>query len=108
MGFLSGKETRIATILANVVVSGACTNVINGKMTAGTFDSDGSGLLTYDKFAQVPSLFYSVINGGGTTTSVGGTVTLTGATVSNVYLRIGPSPASSLTVSVQVTGIQNL
>lgn len=108
MGFITGKETRLATILANVIVSGGCTNVVNGNMTAGTFDSDGSGLLTYDKFGSIPKILGQVISGGSTTTSVGGFLTFTGITVSNAYLRMGPTPASSVTVSVMVCGIQNL
>ena len=105
---LHGRDPLMGMVAGNIVVSGASTNVVGGPMTAGTFDADGSGLLTFAAFKQVPIVVGTVINGGDTTTSVGGYLTFTGVTVSNAYLRMGPTPESACTVAVQITGLRQI
>jgi len=68
-----------------------------------TFDSDCSGLITFNTFNAVPAVVAQV-NGGDTTSGVGGYLTLTGITVSNAYVRMGPTPNSGVTVGVIAIG----
>jgi len=103
MVLLHNKSAQLAMVAGNVVISGAFTNVVGGAMTAGTFDSDGSGLITYNTFNAVPTVV-GTIKGGDTGTGVGGLLTITGATVSNAYVRIGPTPSSGVTVGVIAIG----
>lgn len=105
---LHTRDTKLGAIVGNIVVSGAATNVIGGSITVGTFDADGSGLLTFPKFKDTPVIVGQVINGGDTTTSVGGYLTFTGVGVSNAYLRMGPTPESACTVAVQIFGLQQI
>ena len=109
MSLFHGKDVQLGYILADVVISGAATQVLGGALTASTtFDSDGSGLLTFDPFAQPPRVICFASSGAGTTTAVNGQLTTTGVTVSNCYLRNGPSPLSGLQVSVLLLGLQKL
>lgn len=109
---LYGRDPLMGIIAGNIQLSaateGSATNVVGGTITVGTFDSDSSGLLTFPKFKQVPIVAGSVIDGADTTTSVGGFLTFTGVTVSNAYLRMGPTPNSSVLVSVSIMGIRQI
>ena len=97
LGFLAGN------IKLSAATEGSATNVVGGTITVGTFDSDSSGLLTFPPFKDTP-VIVGQVKGGDTTTSVGGFLTFTGVGVSNAYLRMGPTPASTVTVGIAIAG----
>jgi len=98
------KPTQLAMIAGKYVMSGGCTDVIGGTMTAGAMTA--SALLTFaPAFISAPSLFATVqegITGGAVMTASNFQVQFTGVTVSNAYLST--LNASGCTISIMALG----
>ena len=103
MSLLHNKPTKLGIVAGKIKVSGACTNVYAGVMTCGSFDAAGSGLVTFTPFVSAPSIV-ATYEGFGTRSANITTVQLTGATVSNVYVSIGTTPASGGTIHLIAIG----
>lgn len=98
-----GKPPQLAIIAGKIVMSGNCTDVIGGTMTAGTFDGDSSGLITWTPpFKSAPTVMASLNSGGATTTSP--VVRITGVGVGTAYVTMGESPLSGFTVGIIAIG----
>jgi len=80
-------------------------NQIGAKFSAGTMDTDGSGEINWlPAFNSAPIVFATVMSGVGSRSSSFGAVQLTGITVSNCYVVIGPTPASNITLGMIMIG----
>ena len=87
MALFHGKETRLGYIIGKVVLSGSCTDVIGGTMTAGAFDAEGSGLITFaPPMVTAPIILANAFSAGAVTGSLM-PVNITGVTVSNFYIE---------------------
>lgn len=106
---LHDRNPLIGIVACNLPISGKTTNVFGGPMTAGTFDADGSGSITYPAFKITPVVIGQVVrNTAGASTAVGGYLTFTGVGTSTAYVRMGNTIQSGCTVSIQITGIQQI
>lgn len=103
MSLLHNKPTKLGIVAGKIKASGAATNVYAGSLTAGTFDAGGSGLVTFPPFISAPAIV-ATYEGFGTRTANITNVQLTGATVSNVYVSIGTTPASGGTIHLVAIG----
>ena len=111
MSLFHGKNVQLGYIVGKINQSGSCTDVIGGTMTAGTFDSAGSGLITFaPPFVSAPIVQVSIqggIDGGGATlTASNYLVQMTGVGVSNV--SIAGTEGSGLIVGITAIGLQKL
>lgn len=87
MVLLNDKPTRLAIIVGKYLLSGNCTDVIGGTMTAGTADAYGSNLITWaPPFISAPIILVNAISAGATTATIM-PISITGVTVSNAYLQ---------------------
>ena len=103
---LHNKPTQLGWIAGKYIVSGNCTDVIGGTLTAGsTTAAQASALLTWEPaFVSAPTILATINSGGATTTSP--SARFTGVTVSNAYIAIagGASPISDVTVGIMILG----
>lgn len=103
MALFHDKPTQLAMICGKVVLTGNCTDVIGGTMTAGTFDVDGSGLLTWaPPFISAPIILGTSNSGALTVTSP--TVRFTGVGVSTAYLTVGATASEEQTIGIVLMG----
>ena len=101
MTLLHNKPTKLSIIAGKVVLSGSCTDVIGGTMTAGTFDSAGSGLITFSPaFISAPIVFAQAASAASTTATIM-PVAVTGVTVSNCSIECYASGGS---VNIMLVG----
>lgn len=108
MTVLAGINQNFGCIIGRITASGGATGVIGGTMTAGTFDSAGSGLITFaPAFKAVPTILATYQGFAANTANITA-VQLSGAGVSNVYVSIGTTPASGGIISLAAFGLQAL
>lgn len=111
MALFNDKPTQLAMILGKYVMSGGCTDVIGGTMTAGTADANGSALITFaPPFISAPvviaQLQAGVGGGGAALTASNYSWMVTGVTVSNCY--IATLNGSGCTYSFSILGLARL
>jgi hypothetical protein len=100
---------QLGMIVGKYVMSGGCTDVIGGTMTAGTMSA--SALITFaPPFISAPTIVGSVMGGigggGAVLTASNYLIGFTGVTVSNAYLM--SFEGSGCVVSIQAIGLQKL
>lgn len=105
----ANADNQLGFIVGKYVMSGACTDVIGGTMTAGAMSA--SALLTFaPPFVSAPVIVASIMAGleGGAAvfTASNYSLMLTGVTVSNAY--VATLGASGCVVSIQAFGLQKL
>ena len=97
------KPSQLAMIAGKYVMSYGCTDVLGGTLTAGTPDNESSALLTWaPPFVSAPTVIGTINSGGSTTTSP--VVRFSGLGVSNVYISLGESPLTNVTIGVVLVG----
>ena len=102
MAVFHDKPNQLAIVAGKYVFSTGMTDCIGGVMTAGTADSENSALLTFPPFVSAPIVLGTINSGGLTTTSP--TVRFTGVGVSNVYVFLGQSPLTNVTIGIAILG----
>jgi len=111
MSLFHGKETRLGYIIGKIIQSGNCTDVIGGTLTNGTFDGEGSGLITFaPPFISAPTINVSIqagLEGGGAVlTASNYFVSVTGVTVGTCYVQ--GTQGSGLTIGFTALGLQKM
>lgn len=105
MSLFNAVPVQMAMIAGKYVMSGGCTDVIGGTMTAGAMSA--SALLTFaPPFVSAPIIVGSVMaglaGGGAVLTASNYLIGFTGVTVSNAYLMtLG---ASGCVIAIQAVG----
>ena len=95
MALLKGNiANQVSIIAGKYVLSGSCTDVIGGTMTAGSADSAGSNLITWSPaFVSAPMVFANAFSAASTTATIM-PLAITGVTVSNCYVQCYASGGS--------------
>lgn len=107
MVLLNNKPTELAMIAGKYVMSGSCTDVIGGTLTAGTPDNESSGLLTWaPPFNSAPMIFGTINSGSVATSSPA--VRFTGVGVSNAYVTMSENGDSGVTIGIVLMGESRL
>lgn len=107
----ANADNQLAIIAGKVVLSGGCTDVIGGTMTAGAMTN--SCLLTFaPAFVSAPIMIGSVMagigGGGAAMTGSNFTIGFTGVTVSNAYVMVPADSSSGTVISVAAIGLAKL
>lgn len=105
MALFNDKPTQFGFIVGHIAGSGSATGVIGGTMTAGTFDSGGSALITFaPPFISAPIVVAQALSAAATTASIMA-VNVTGVTVSNCYIQYYASGGS---IDICLFGLQRM
>jgi len=100
MALFNAVPIQMAMIAGKVVGSGSCTGVIGGTMTAGSFDSGGSALITRaPAFKTAPIVVGNAFSAAATTGSIM-PINISGVTVSNCTVQYYASGGSINLVAI--------